>query len=144
MLPDSMAPFKHYEESTISKVLDGEITEEKNDVPSPQTMRRWAVWLVMNKNQIEAVIRSCGYKVFDYQECADHYDFSIDDGIHNPVAPKLDPVIIIPFSPDSFYIHFFRVFSDQELFNRVLILLTNILVGLQKFVSSLRVLYFIA
>lgn len=79
MLPDSMAPFKHYEESTISKVLDGEITKEKNDVPSPQTMRRWAAWLVTNKNQIEAVIRSCGYKVFDYGE---EYLFS--------AAPKLE------------------------------------------------------
>ena len=69
MLPESMAPYKHYEEAVISKVLDGIITEESPvDFPSIQTMRRWIAWLIKNIERIEGLFRAVGHRVLGYSE----------------------------------------------------------------------------
>lgn len=69
ILPDCMAPFKHFKVSIISAVLDGKLTEESPaDFPSTQTMRRWAVWLTTNKERIEGLLRSIGYATLSYGE----------------------------------------------------------------------------
>ena len=69
MLPETMAPYKHYEETAISKVLDGRITEESPvDFPSIQTMRRWITWLLKNTDRIEGLFRNVGYRVLGFSE----------------------------------------------------------------------------
>ena len=69
MLPETMAPYKHYEEEVISKVLDGKITEKSPvDFPSIQTMRRWIAWLIKNIDRIEGLFRSVGYRILGYSE----------------------------------------------------------------------------
>lgn len=68
MLPDSMVPYKHYEERVITKALDGKYPGKTVYLPSAQTIRRWAVWLVTNRERIEGVFRSVGYRVLGFDE----------------------------------------------------------------------------
>lgn len=56
MLPDILTPFKHYNEETISGVLDGNVTPEDEDsetCPSEDTMIRWHHWFIINEFNIE-------------------------------------------------------------------------------------------
>ena len=66
MLPDSMVPYKHYEEYVITKALDEKYPGKTVYLPSAQTRRRWAVWLTTNKERIEGLFRSVGYRVLNF------------------------------------------------------------------------------
>ena len=53
LLPDFMAPHKHYEEEASSDVLEDVLTEDPRvDFPSMQTMRRWKTWMDSNADRI--------------------------------------------------------------------------------------------
>lgn len=46
MLPDCLAPFKHYEESVIADALDDRIIPNESDYrPSSMTVEHWKMWL---------------------------------------------------------------------------------------------------
>lgn len=68
MLPDSMVPYKHYEEYVITKALDEKYPGKTVYLPSAQTIRRWAVWLTTNKERIEGLFRSVGYRVLNFND----------------------------------------------------------------------------
>ena len=69
MLPETMVPFKHYEEVVISKVLDAKITEESPiEFPDIQTMKRWIAWLIKNIDRIEGLFRAIRYQVLGFSE----------------------------------------------------------------------------
>ena len=71
MLPDILTPFKHYNEETISGVLDGIVTPEDEDsetCPSEDTMIRWHHWFIINEFNIEGHIKSIGYRLLGFSE----------------------------------------------------------------------------
>ena len=52
MLPDFLVPYKHYNEETISGVLDGVVNPDDEDsevYPSEMTMLRWHHWFILNQ-----------------------------------------------------------------------------------------------
>ena len=52
MLPDFLVPYKHYNEETISGVLDGIVNPDDEDsevYPSEMTMLRWHHWFILNQ-----------------------------------------------------------------------------------------------
>ena len=61
MLPDILTPFKHYNEETISGVLDGIVTSE-------DTMIRWHHWFIINEFNIEGHMKSIGYRLLGFSE----------------------------------------------------------------------------
>ena len=71
MLPDILTPFKHYNEETISGVLDGIVTPEDEDsetCPSEDTMIRWHHWFIINEFNIEGHMKSIGYRLLGFSE----------------------------------------------------------------------------
>lgn len=63
ILPDFLAPFKHYGTSVISRVIDGKLTHDIlscEDYPTDQTMIRWILWFELNKTRIEGYLKSFG------------------------------------------------------------------------------------
>lgn len=69
MLPDILTPFKHYNEETISGVLDGIVTPEDEDsetCPSEDTMIRWHHWFIINEFNIEGHMKSIGYRLLGF------------------------------------------------------------------------------
>ena len=51
ILPDFLAPHKHYDIDIITGVLNGEITSDLlafEDYPCERTMERWQDWIVLN------------------------------------------------------------------------------------------------
>ena len=68
MLPDSMVPYKHYEERVITKALNGHYPGKTIYLPSVQTIRRWTAWLGANKARIEGLFRSVGYRMLGFHE----------------------------------------------------------------------------
>ena len=69
MLPDFLAPFKHYPELVISDVLDGEIDPaDADDRPSAQSARRWGHWLRMNERNIDGHLKSAAHRELDFSE----------------------------------------------------------------------------
>ncbi len=62
-------PNKHYDAEAITDVLDGVITPDSSlDYPCTQTMRRWMAWLLGNRETIEGVMRSAGYRILGFGE----------------------------------------------------------------------------
>lgn len=71
MLPDMLTPFKHYNEETISGVLDGIVTPEDEDsetCPSEDTMIRWHHWFIINEFNIEGHMKSIGYRLLGFSK----------------------------------------------------------------------------
>ena len=55
VLPDFLAPFKHYNVDIIMDVIDGRITSDDPEYemyPCEQTMRRWKKWFLQNETFI--------------------------------------------------------------------------------------------
>ena len=66
MLPDFLVPYKHYNEETISGVLDGIVNPDDEDsevYPSEMTMLRWHHWFILNQLNIEGHMKSIGYRL---------------------------------------------------------------------------------
>ena len=69
MLPDFLAPFKHYQEPVISGVLDGEIDPaDADDRPSDQSAKRWSHWLMMNELNIDGYLKSVAHRELGFSE----------------------------------------------------------------------------
>lgn len=54
MLPDCLVPYKHYNEETISGVLDDIVNPDDEDseiYPSEKTMLRWHHWFIFKSIQ---------------------------------------------------------------------------------------------
>lgn len=69
MLPDFLAPFKHYPEPVISDVLDGGIDPaDVDDCPSAQSAKRWGQWLMKNKRNIDGYLKSVAHRELDFSE----------------------------------------------------------------------------
>lgn len=63
MLPDFLAPFKHYEESVIVDAIDDRILPDTSDErPSAQSVIRWKHWLMMNALDIDGYLKSVGHR----------------------------------------------------------------------------------
>lgn len=63
MLPDFLAPFKHYQEEVIVDSVDERIRPEDNDYcPSEQTVRHWKDWITVNATDIDGHLKSIGYR----------------------------------------------------------------------------------
>ena len=55
MLPDCLVPYKHYNEETISGVLDDIVNPDDEDseiYPSEKTMLRWHHWFILNQEEL--------------------------------------------------------------------------------------------
>ncbi len=51
LIPDFLAPFKHYDIDIITGVLNGTITPDTlafEDYPCERTMERWQAWIILN------------------------------------------------------------------------------------------------
>lgn len=71
MLPDFLAPFKHYRADIIAGVLDGIITpsdEDSFDQPSENTMKAWKHWLMANLLNIEGILHSEACRSLGFSE----------------------------------------------------------------------------
>lgn len=71
MLPDILTPFKHYNEETISGVLDDVVSSDDADseiYPSENTMIRWHHWFMVNEFNIEGHMKSIGYRLLGFSE----------------------------------------------------------------------------
>lgn len=69
MLPDMLVPYKHYQEETVSGVLDGVVSpddEDSEEHPSEATMIRWHHWLMVNSLNIEGHMKSIGYRLLGF------------------------------------------------------------------------------
>ena len=56
LLPDDLAPHKHYDVDLIAAAIDGEITSETIEYisyPSERTIARWKEWFAQNEPEIE-------------------------------------------------------------------------------------------
>ena len=63
MLPDILAPFKHYQESVITDAIDDRIDPDtSDDRPSATTVVRWKHWLMMNWLNIDGHIKSVAHR----------------------------------------------------------------------------------
>ena len=71
MLPDILVPYKHYQEETVSGVLDGIVSpddEDSENYPSEQTMIRWHHRFMANRLNIEGQMKSIGYRLLGFHE----------------------------------------------------------------------------
>ena len=71
MLPDCLVPYKHYNEETISGVLDDIVNPDDEDseiYPSEKTMLRWHHWFILNQFNIEGHMKSIGYRLLGFKE----------------------------------------------------------------------------
>ena len=71
MLPDFLVPYKHYNEETISGVLDGIVNPDDEDseiYPSEKTMLCWHHWLILNQFNMEGHMKSIGYRLLGFKE----------------------------------------------------------------------------
>lgn len=71
MLPDFLTPYKHYNEETISGVLDDVVCSDDEDseiYPSEKTMSRWYHWFIVNQLNIEGHMKSIGYRLLGFKE----------------------------------------------------------------------------
>jgi len=67
ILPDFLAPYKHYDIDIITGVLNGEITSDMlafEDYPCEKTMERWNKWIALNLVFINAYLKSVGIRLF--------------------------------------------------------------------------------
>lgn len=69
-LPDFSVPYKHYSTKVISDAIDGIIEPEtvKDDRPSEHTIARWRLWIEINKELINGILRSFGYRQLGFSE----------------------------------------------------------------------------
>lgn len=70
-LPDTLAPYKHFETDIITGVLDGLITPDTagfEDHPCEKTMHLWHRWYRLNKASMEGTLRSKGYQLLGFSE----------------------------------------------------------------------------
>lgn len=71
VLPNILAPFKHYETEVIAGVLDQVVQPDDLDdesYPSEVTMKRWHYWLMINLLYINGRLKSDGYRRFGFSE----------------------------------------------------------------------------
>ena len=69
ILPDFLAPHKHYDIDIITGVLNGEITSDLlafEDYPCERTMERWQAWMALNLVFINAYLKSVGIRLFAF------------------------------------------------------------------------------
>ncbi len=69
VLPDSLAPFKHYNVDIIMKAVDGKITSddlEYENYPCEKTMRRWKEWFKQNELFIGEYLLICEARLIAY------------------------------------------------------------------------------
>ena len=69
VLPDFLAPYKHYDIGIITGVLNGEITSDLlafEDYPCERTMERWQDWMILNLIFINAYLKSVGIRLFAF------------------------------------------------------------------------------
>ena len=67
VLPDFLAPYKHYDIDIITGVLNWTITPNIlafEDYPCERTMERWQAWIVLNLVFINAYLKSVGIRLF--------------------------------------------------------------------------------
>ncbi len=67
LIPDFLAPYKHYDIDIITGVLNGTITPDMlafEDYPCERTMERWQEWIVLNLIFINAYLKSVGIRLF--------------------------------------------------------------------------------
>ena len=66
LIPDFLAPYKHYDIDIITGVLNGIITPEKQafeDYPCEKTMERWKAWIALNLIFINGYLKSVGIRL---------------------------------------------------------------------------------
>ena len=69
MLPDFLAPFKHYQEEVIVDSIDDRLSpDEVDDSPSSQTVKRWKTWMDINTTNIDGHLKSIGYRELGFSE----------------------------------------------------------------------------
>lgn len=67
ILPDFLAPYKHYDMDIITGVLNGSITSDTppfENYPCEKTMERWQGWLLLNLVFINGYLKSVGIRLF--------------------------------------------------------------------------------
>lgn len=97
VLPDTLAPYKHYASDIITGVLDEDIIPEESDVnedrPCAETMRLWLQWFIMNLENIEGYCRRAGYTVLGMSEELFLSSASILKAIRNSVDSWLAAIL---------------------------------------------------
>ena len=69
MLPDFLAPYKHYQEEVICDSVDDRIDpDESDDRPSTQSVKRWKDWIMLNADDINGHLKSIGYRILGFGE----------------------------------------------------------------------------
>lgn len=66
VLPDFLAPYKHYDVDIITGTLDGTVTPDKKafeDNPCETTMERWKAWLKQNYDFINGYMKSIAMRL---------------------------------------------------------------------------------
>ncbi len=61
MLPDFLAPYKHYQEEVIVDAIDGRLDPaDVEEQPSVQTVNHWKWWIRLNALDIDGNLKSIG------------------------------------------------------------------------------------
>ena len=71
VLPDCLAPYKHYASEVITGVLDEIITPDDadtEDYPCEATMHRWKHWLMVNYLRMEGYLKSIGHHLLGLEK----------------------------------------------------------------------------
>ena len=106
-LPDIITPFKHYETSIISGVLDGVILpsdEDSEDYPCEMTMIRWHSWLLLNLLRIDGYLRSIGYRLLGFREELLKSDVSLLENMRSSMERWLEIVLRFIYNSGGFLV----------------------------------------
>lgn len=86
ILPDELAPYKHYKTEVIENVVDEVCTPEDiqtEDYPCEKTMDRWKAWISGNKKQIDGSLKSIGSRISEFGEELLNSEESLMDQLRN-------------------------------------------------------------
>ena len=64
VLPDFLAPHKHYDIRIITECLNGSNSLTIEDYPCDKTKERWQCWLLLNLLFINAYLKEAGIRLF--------------------------------------------------------------------------------
>lgn len=103
MLPDFLAPYKHYASTLIGDALDGKVNPADSDFrPSVQTVCRWFMWLEQNTNNINGYLKSIAYRELGFSEELLKSGVSLLDEIRSSMVGWLEKILTIIYNAGGF------------------------------------------
>lgn len=107
VLPDKLAPYKHYVTELIEDVVDEIIVPEdpvNEDLPCDTTMRRWKHWFMANQLRVEGYCRSISRRFLNGGEKAFDHNISLLENIRKTEGQWLAVVLRMIYNTGGFLV----------------------------------------